>query len=152
MDGSIELPSVKQNVRGAADNTADPSFYAKYLCDMCPYLMAMGMTYEEYWYGDNYLPRYYIKAHKIKRKELDEQAWMQGRYIYEGIAALYPMFNALSKEKKPKPYVEKPYLSDILKTEQEIEDERLEKEAKRFEMLIAEMNKEFLRKEGKGNG
>lgn len=154
MDGSLKAPSYYDdiNVRGAAANTADPSSVIKYFEEMCPYLMAIGMTYDEYWYGDNFLPQYYFKAYKIRLKNRDEELHRQGRYIYEGMAALYPLFNALSKKKKPAPYVEKPYLSDILKTEQELEDERLREQAKAFDMLIAEINKDFKRKEVKDSG
>lgn len=151
MDGSITLSSDSENVRGAADITADPSFFENPLEELCPFYMSMGMTYEEYWYGDNYLPRYYLKAYRLRQKQKDFEAWMQGKYIYEGIAALYPLFNALSKQHKPMPYVKEPYLKDAYKSDKQIEEEKNREAAREFEKLFAELN-EQIRRKGDKNG
>ena len=111
--------------------------------------MSIGMTYNEYWHGDNYLPRYYLKAYKLKRQREDEYAWMQGRYIYEAIGALTPILNPLSKNPKPHPYVEKPYLEDFAKTEEEKAQEKMLANRKKMEQLAIEWNMQFAKSKRK---
>ena len=50
-----------------------------------PEYLAIGMTANEYWNGDPALTSAYRKAWKIKNKTKNQDAWWQGRYIYEAI-------------------------------------------------------------------
>lgn len=47
--------------------------------------MSMGMTYEQYWYGDTYMARAFYKADKLKREQRDENAWLIGAYVCRAI-------------------------------------------------------------------
>ena len=40
--------------------------------------MSIGMTYNEYWYGDPLMVRDYYRAFRIRRKQEDERMWLQG--------------------------------------------------------------------------
>ena len=78
------------------------------------------MTLREYWEGDSSLPRYYRKAYQIKQDEFNNQAWLQGVYIYDAISTA--LHNALRDPKKSraKDYAKQPYnFRQKEKTEQE---------------------------------
>ena len=98
----------------------------------CPYYMSYGMSFDEYWYGDAYLVKFYRDAYKLKIRYDDTCMWKQGMYIYEALCDVSPILHAFSKNgTKPLPYREKPMLEE-LKTEktekekeQEIQNERL---------------------------
>lgn len=50
-----------------------------------PEYLAIGMTSEEYWHGDSALTIAYRKAWRIKHRTKNQDAWWQGRYIYDAI-------------------------------------------------------------------
>ena len=76
------------------------------------------MTYDQYWNGDCCLPIYYRKAHEIKKKQKNEELWLQGAYIYDALCRVSPILHAFAKSgTKPQPYPNKPY--DL--TEEEIQ-------------------------------
>lgn len=67
----------------------------------------MGMTYEQYWDMSPYLVIAYRKAYKLKREIANEQAWLQGLYVYDAFAVC--MANAFAKRgAKKENYLEKP--------------------------------------------
>ena len=53
----------------------------------CPYYLAIGMTYEQYWYGDPLMVRAFYKADKFRREREDMNAWLQGVYFKKAIEA-----------------------------------------------------------------
>ena len=82
--------------------------------------MAIGMTYDEYWYKEPQRVKYYRESHILKNKSRNQELWLLGRYFVDSIQV------ALDSKGKAK-YPEKPY--DIFpKTEAEkkadIEKER----------------------------
>lgn len=95
---------------GGVKKDSAPVLLSDTYSELCPYYMAIGMTYEEYWNGDNAAPMYYREAHKLKRKQRNEELWLQGLYIYEAIGDLEPLFHDWVKEPpKAKKYSEEPY-------------------------------------------
>ena len=49
--------------------------------------MALGMTYEQYWYGDPLMVRAFYEADKIRQRRINETAWLQGAYVYRALMA-----------------------------------------------------------------
>ena len=49
--------------------------------------MAMGMTYEQYWYGDPHMVRAYYAAEKMRQRRVNEEAWLHGAYVYRALDA-----------------------------------------------------------------
>jgi len=98
----------------------------------CPFYISIGMTYEQFWYGDVTMTKMYLEAYKMKEKrELEKSKWItweQGLYVYEAICNVSPVLRVFSKVKEPLPYPEKPYglENDIEKQAKikEIEEER----------------------------
>ena len=69
------------------------------------------MSYAEYWAGDPSLALYYRKAYKIKQEETNNNAWLQGLYIYDAVStALHNALRGMGKNKPPvQTYAKKPY-------------------------------------------
>lgn len=76
-----------------------------------PFYLAIGMSYAEYWEGDPSLARYYRKAYLIKQEEINNNAWLQGLYIYDAIStALHNALRGFGKSKTPaRDYAKQPY-------------------------------------------
>lgn len=71
-----------------------------------PYYLSIGMSYADYWDGDNELPSVYRKAHDLERKRFNQNAWLQGKYYHIAIeSALSGLFSKSSKF----PYIEQPF-------------------------------------------
>lgn len=74
-----------------------------------PVYLAMGMTSAEFWEQDPALVLAYRKAHWLKFEEQNRFAWLQGRYIYDALCAVSPIFHDFAKRgTKPAPYYEEP--------------------------------------------
>lgn len=71
--------------------------------------MAIGMTYDQYWYGDPLMVRAFYEAHKLKLRLQDENNWLLGRYFADAILAT--VGNQLSGKGEFK-YPEEPYMTE----------------------------------------
>ena len=123
---------------------AEHIFLYKQFEEVCPYFIAMGMTYEQFWQGDVTMTKAYLKAYKVRQKEQVDMnewnIWKQGMYIYEALCDVSPVLHAFSKKgTKPLPYSKTPYGYEEYEqkieeqkekenngpTQQEVENERL---------------------------
>lgn len=86
------------------------------------YYMSIGMTWDEYWHGDNILPRVYREKQEIERDRANYFAWLSGIYQSYAIGA------AMSKDNK---YPEEP----IPLTEKQKQAQIDREYAKRVEMF-----------------
>lgn len=96
--------------------------YTEIFEECFPFYLAIGMSYAEYWEGDPKLTQYYRKAYRIKQDEINNNAWLQGMYIYDAVStALHNALRGMGKSKPPaKDYAKQPYeLNKKNKTEQE---------------------------------
>ena len=128
MDGELveESPPVTQG----DDGNHSPFLYTEIFERECPYYMAIGMTYEEYWNGDNCLPKYYRKAEEERLKKTNFNAWLQGFYVYEALLDVFPVFNPNVRNHKPSEYMKKPVPitdEDVRIANEEKEKEEAEK-------------------------
>ena len=125
---------------------------------VCPYYMAMGMSYDEFWHGDLDAVKMYRKAYKIHLDHINEEAYLHGLYVYEALCDVSPILRAFSKATKPEPFPSEPY--DLHKAEKDAEaekkkaeQEKADKKAKAMmELFMVNWNKKFKktpeRKEG----
>lgn len=74
-----------------------------------PYYLSIGMTPADYWDGENELKPAYREAHKIKVRDRNFEQWLNGKYVYEALCRVSPLFNAFMKKKEALPYLEEPY-------------------------------------------
>ena len=85
-----------------------PKSNLEILEECCSFYLAIGMSYAEYWEGDPALARYYRKAYQIKQEEINNNAWLQGLYIYDAVSTA--MHNALrDKKTRIREYAKQPY-------------------------------------------
>lgn len=86
----------------------------------------MGMTWEQYWDEPPRLAVAYRKAYKLRREMENEQAWLQGLYVYDAFAVV--LANAFGKHGSSKQYLEQPIDIFPLTESQKKQREREEKE------------------------
>lgn len=87
-------------------NTITPLEYLDKLCD---YALALGMSYNDYWFNHYDMINHYINAEKIRQRQRNMEMWLQGAYVYHAIGNLVPVLNPFSKDHKPKPYPKEPF-------------------------------------------
>ena len=91
--------------------TTQNKTYTEIFEEQFPFYLAIGMSSAEYWSGDSSLVRYYRKAYKIRQEEINNNAWLQGMYIYDAVSTA--LHNALrGKNTKAREYAKQPYNFD----------------------------------------
>ena len=114
-----------------------------------PYYISIGMSYEQYWYGDVWAIRGYREAEKIRRERVNNELWLLGMYVYDAICRTSPILQAFAKKgTKPVPYLKKPYemgSGNKVKPEDDrsVENERL-KAAAFFKIWSKSVGKKFI--------
>ena len=105
--------------------------------------MAMGMSYTQYWDEPPYLAVAYRKAFKLKRELDNEQAWLQGLYIYDAFAVC--LASAFGKRGSQKPsYLERPI--DIFPLTEQEKKRREKEEMAKMQKAMEQMRREQQRK------
>ena len=90
--------------------STSPFPYTEIFNKQFPYYLSIGMTEEQYWDKDCLLVKYYREAEELRNEKLNQQAWLQGMYIYDAISRLSPILRAFAKKgTKAQPYVEEAY-------------------------------------------
>lgn len=113
-------------------NKVEHIFLTEVFEKMCPYYMAIGMTYDQYWRDDVTMPIMFRKAYKIKQEEIKWQIWEEGVYTYEALCKVSPVLHAFAKNgTKPLPFSSEPY--GIKKIREEREEKEKIKEDKKIE-------------------
>ena len=109
----------------------------------------MGMTYEQYWEQSPYLAVAYRRAYRLKREAENEQAWLQGLYVFDAFAVC--LANAFAKRgSKKQNYIEKPI--DIFPlTEREKKRREAEANAKMQAAMEAMVREQRRKKKSKGD-
>ena len=109
----------------------------------------MGMTYEQYWEQSPYLAVAYRRAYRLKREAENEQAWLQGLYVFDAFAVC--LANAFAKRgSKKQNYIENPI--DIYPlTEREKKRREAEENAKMQAAMEAMVREQRRRKKSKGD-
>ena len=114
------------NEGGERENRfASPFPYTEIFEKKFPYYLSIGMTEEQYWDSDSCLVKFYREAEEIRRERFNQEAWLQGMYIYDALARIAPILHAFAKKgTKAQPYVEEAYPINKKK----MEDAQLKKE------------------------
>ena len=70
--------------------------------------MAIGMTYDQYWFGDPLMVRAFYEAEKLRQERMDEEAWLNGVYMVNALEAT--VGNAFRKKSQtPFEYPKEPF-------------------------------------------
>ena len=101
----------------------------EYFNELCPYFIAIGLTYDEFWYKEPSRAKMCLKAQEIRQKQEGERLWLQGYYNYIALCSVSPVLRAFAKNgTKPLEYPKKPITAskeEIEKEEQEARNARL---------------------------
>lgn len=127
--------------------------YTEKFEELCGYYMSLGMTYHDYWDGDCCMVKYYRDKASYDREKKNFELWLQGAYIYEALLDASPAFNALSRKKKPFPFLEHPIPLTTDESEQARERtnrKKMEQGKEVMKQFAENFNKRFLEKQGKG--
>ena len=112
--------------RSERENRSAPLSYSEIFYKQFPYYLSIGMNEEQYWDKDPLLTKYYREAEEIRKERVNQELWLQGRYVYDAISNLSPILHAFAKKgTKAKPYLNEPY--PITKQTQEEETVKKEK-------------------------
>ena len=107
----------------------------------CPMYMLWGMTYEQFWDGDVKAHKCFRKAAKLRRKQENENMWMQGAYIYEALCAASSLCRGM-KPSRPQKYRDAPY--DIFEEDRKRrEEEERKAQYERMREKVAVFAKAF---------
>ena len=113
-----------------SDTDREVMTLGEWLDRLCVYYMTMGVTYEEFWFGDYTKFKYVARQYDAQRKLQNEDAWLQGAYVYDAVATA--LSNAFRKKgAKAQNYLERP-LQVYPKTE---EEEQYEAEMERRKII-----------------
>lgn len=111
------------------------------------------MSYEQYWDETPFLAVTYRKAYRLKRELDNENAWLQGMYVYDAFAVC--LANAFSKRgAKKQQYLERPAdlfpLSEAEKKRREREEQAKMQKAMESMMKKQKRSKAKKQKEKQG--
>ncbi len=71
--------------------------------ELVPQIMAMGVSYDEFWTLNPRKINVIVEGHKLKRQVIDEQQWMLGDYVFSAVSIA--LGNAFRKKGvQPKEY------------------------------------------------
>ena len=100
------------------DLDAPQSQFGTYLDQLCPYAMAWGMSWSEFWFESLGRLHDYWQANQYSIERRNQELWLQGIYIHAAIAS------CLDSKGKSK-YPDKPYrITEMTDAEREVENKR----------------------------
>lgn len=112
-----------------ADEISVPRTYTEVFEEVFPYYLAIGMSYEQFWFDEPSIVAAYRKADEIRRRRMNEELWLSGIYTSEALAST--VGNMFSKEKYHYPSEPKPI------TRAEVEERQAREEKARMERIKA---------------
>ena len=62
------------------------------LDELCAYYLSIGLSYDEFWYGDFCRLKYYREAFEMQRERDNQRIWLEGLYNYRAFKAVMEMF------------------------------------------------------------
>jgi len=101
--------------------------------------MNMGMSRDEFWYGDPFLVEDYRKLKQLSFEDKNFGFFLQGRYFYDALLCVAPILHAYAKKgTKATPYHKEPYDFSDSKKEEKAKPLNMKE---RFEIIAAQINK-----------
>lgn len=147
MGGKLVTDLSSDDSGGGGETSRPPLLrYSDKFEELCGFYMSIGMTYEEYWDGDNCMTKYYRQMDNLNRERKNYDLWLQGAYIYEALLDASPVFNPLCAKKKPYPYRETPIPlteNENRKVEELNNQKKLENGREAMRAMMIEFNKHF---------
>ena len=98
--------------------------------------MSIGMSYDEFWNGDVFMVKAYRKANELRDRRMNQELWLQGKYVYDALCSASPLFRFSTKPAKSEPYVKEPYPITAAEV-REREERKAREEEERFKAAFA---------------
>lgn len=116
------------------------SCLAEMFTKLCPYYMALGMTYTEFWHCNTTMHKAFRKAWEQKKLYRNWEMWMQGMYFYDALLKVAPVMRASMGKSRVEPgeYPSEPYAL----TAKEAHEREEAKRNARLERLFVMLSKE----------
>ena len=136
-------------IKGSGENYAStsPFPYTEIFYKQFPYYLSIGMTEEQYWDRDCLLVKYYREAEELRNEKQNQQAWLQGMYVYDALNRVAPILHAFAKKgTKAQPYVEQAYpitKRSAKEAEENKEKAKAQKGMRFMEAYMVQNNKRF---------
>lgn len=76
-----------------------------------PYYLAIGMSYELFWFGEPRLVKEYREAHELRNIQKNQEFWVQGVYVFRAFKSVMEAFSygmSGGKGSKPSEYPNEP--------------------------------------------
>lgn len=113
--------------------------------------MSIGMSYDEFWYGEPDRVRYYREAERLRQKNRDYDLWLQGRYFYDALCAVSPILHAFAANgTQAEEYLKEPY-PRTRKDLEELQERKMRENAENFRAFVNAKNEERRNKNGQHN-
>ena len=71
---------------GGGEIESSPT-YTEIFESVFPYYLALGMSYEQFWFDEPKLTAYYRRAEEIRKRRMNEELWLSGIYVREALAS-----------------------------------------------------------------
>lgn len=116
--------------------------------------MSMGMSYQDYWYGDVFMVVPYVEAYRLRKRQENERLWLQGMYFYDALSVALKRFgDGLGGQRTPDSvkYPEEPYRlyqATKEKTQDELQEQE-DAETRRARAYMMQMDAAFKRRQEK---
>ena len=101
-----------------------------------PYYLSIGMTADEFWNGDVFLPVAYHNAEMLRKQKKSGEMWLQGLYNFHAFSTALSNLNFSGKRRKPNRYMDEPIRIVPL-----TEEEKAQKAEKERQKTIEYFNK-----------
>ena len=133
---------------GSGVTSATHVSYTERFEEVFPYYLSLGMTYEQFWYKDPRLVRYYKEAEEIRQQRVNFEGWLQGLYTYQAIGSFVEILPAFPKKgARVRPYTDRPIPITAKEREEHERAEAIAKQKKmkaRMEQFMNQFNRRFI--------
>jgi hypothetical protein len=110
--------------------------------------IAIGMTYEQFWEKESWLVKSYREAQKIKNKESNYFAWLNGVYVLQALQSGVPvMLTGIVKEKIKLPEFPKTPIDFDASSKEEQEKKQMELQKARMKEMAERFNAAFMKRQ-----
>lgn len=97
---------------------------ADWLDELCPYYMFLGVSCDDFWFGDYTKLNYYVQAYDLRKEAKSQEMWLQGLYFFNAISVALSNMHFDGKRHKMNKYMENPIrILPLTKTEKELKAE-----------------------------
>lgn len=112
-----------------------------------PYFLSIGMTYDQYWFGDVRMTKLFVEADRLRRRRTNEELWLQGLYFFDALSCALRNARRMKVSDPVANYTEKPY--EIFPKKETREEREAKEEAER---LQAKLYMQQMMRAGRGWG